>query len=80
MHAREKALSRSQEYVLRYLDEHGPSPLPGIMDAADVCSDNAARQAIYSLVTLGKVCRTNPGARPAVYALVDKELKALISV
>jgi hypothetical protein len=68
-----KQLNKSQEYVIRYLIEHGASPLPDIMDAADTCSDNAAKLAVYSLADLRKVRRTNPGTRPAIYELTEKE-------
>jgi predicted ATP-dependent serine protease len=66
-------LSKSQKYVLRYLEEHGSTPLPEIMGAADACSPNAAKQAVYSLVDKEMVYRTNPEERgrgvEAVYAL-----------
>jgi hypothetical protein len=71
-----KPLSKSQSYVLRYLEEHGASPLPDIMGAADQCSPNAARQAVYALVQDGKVYRTNPEERGtgviAIYALKEE--------
>jgi RecA-family ATPase len=63
----------SQQYVLRYLEEHGPSPMPEIMSHADVCSGNAARQAVYSLAEKGLIYRTNPGVSgkgvQAIYTL-----------
>ena len=31
------------------------------MSHADVCSGNAARQAVYALAEEGLICRTNPG-------------------
>lgn len=62
-----KTLSKAQSYVIDYLTEHGPSPLPAIMESADRCTENAARQAVYSLAGMGKVYRTNPGAKPAIY-------------
>jgi RecA-family ATPase len=68
-----KALSKSQEYVLRYLTDHGASPLPVIMESADSCSENSAKFAVYSLADLGKVRRINPGTKPAVYELTEKE-------
>jgi hypothetical protein len=69
----EKAhMSKSQAYVMRIL-EGGPMPLSNIMSCADVCSSNAARQAVYSLSSAGKVYRTNPGERgqgtEAIYAI-----------
>jgi RecA-family ATPase len=72
-----KKMSKSQSFVIRYLTEHGPSPLPDIMGAADSCTSNAARQAVYSLVDEGRVYRTNPDEKgrgtEAIYDLVDGE-------
>lgn len=64
--------SRSEEYVLTYLAEHGPSLLTDIANHADSCSERAARVAVYSLVRKGLVRRCDsggPGSR-ATYALV----------
>ncbi len=58
--AKEKQPNRSQAYVLKYLQRHGASKLSAIMGAADVCSPNGARQAIYGLVDSGKIYRINP--------------------
>ena len=72
-----KTLNKSQTYVIRYLTEHGPSPLPDITGAADSCSEQAARQAVYALVDAGKVYRINPDDRGrgavAVYSLAKEE-------
>jgi hypothetical protein len=72
-----KALNKSQKYVIRYLTENGPSPMPDIMESADSCSANAARHAVYSLVDLGTVYRTNPRGNGrgavAVYALTKED-------
>ena len=56
-----KPLSKSQEYVIRYLTEHGASPIPAIMAGVDTCSPEAARKAVYNLADLRKIYRTNPG-------------------
>lgn len=71
----ERKLNKSQEYVMRYLTEHGASLLSDIMDRADQCSANAARQAIYSLVPLKQVRRVDAGGpgTTATYALVHDE-------
>ena len=53
-------LGKSQKYVVRCLEENGASTLPDIIGSADVCSSNSARQAVYALVEMGKVYRTNP--------------------
>ncbi|MDR3577229.1 MAG: AAA family ATPase [Anaerolineaceae bacterium] len=69
------AISKSQAYVLRFLKEHGNSPLPDIMTGADSCSSSAARQAVYNLADAGKIKRINPNAKgqgvAAIYGLVD---------
>lgn len=67
-----KKRNKSKKYVIRYLSEHGVSPLQTIMDASDSCSSNAARQAVYSLVEDGEVYRTNPNeSGRGVKALYD---------
>jgi len=77
--AREKAkvLSKSQEYVMRYLNEYGASPLPKIIAGADTCSPEAARKAVYNLADLRKIYRTNPGETgqgvTAIYDLMKPE-------
>jgi len=73
----EKQLNRSQKYVMRYLKKNGASSLPDIMGSADQCSSSAARQAVYALVEMGKVYRTNPEDKGrgavAYYDLTKKE-------
>jgi hypothetical protein len=71
---RVKALNKSQAYVIRYLTEHGASPLTDIMTAADSCSPNAAKMAVYALVDIGKIQRTNQGEKgaAAIYDLVKE--------
>lgn len=66
-----KALTSSQEYVLDYLGENGASDLPAIMSAADVCEPDTAKKAVYALVKLGRVYRTNPGASSNTLAVYD---------
>jgi hypothetical protein len=69
-------LSKSQEFVIRYLTEHGASPLPVIIAGADTCSSGTARNAIYSLAGLGIVKRTNPeahGNEAAIYELTNRD-------
>ncbi len=72
-----KALSKSQEYVIRYLTERGESPLPAIVGGADTCSPEAARKAVYNLADLRKIYRTNPGETgqgvTAIYDLVKAD-------
>jgi hypothetical protein len=67
-----KPLSQSQSYVIQYLAKNGASPMPDIMGAADSCSENAAKQAVYKLVGMDKVYRTNPDKKgPGVKAIYD---------
>lgn len=70
---RKKSFSKSQKYVLRYLKEKGDSELQAIMESADSCTPGAAKMAVYSLVDLMMVRRTNPGERgaAAMYDLVE---------
>jgi hypothetical protein len=61
-------LSKSQEFVERFLQQHGPSSVKDIVAAADTCTTEAARRAVYSLTAIGRLYRTNPGAKgEAIY-------------
>jgi hypothetical protein len=66
-----KYLGKSQEYVIRYLAENGPSLMDDIMGHADTCTDTAARQAVYALVNIQLAKRVDEGGRgvKAVYGL-----------
>ena len=70
-----KVLSKSQNFVLNYLKEHGASPLPAIMAAADICAPGTARNAAFNLADLKMIRRTNPGEgrAAAIYELVKSE-------
>ena len=71
--------SKSERYVLRYLEEHGDSNVADIKAHADSCSEEAARRAIYSLVDKARVERKDaggPGAR-AVYGMLNRESEEL---
>lgn len=72
-----KRPSPSQEYVLRFLKENGPSSIADIMASADTCSETAARGAVYSLAREERIYRTNPGVsgpgNPAIYDLKNKD-------
>ena len=72
-----KRPSQSQEYVLRFLRENGPSTVPEIMASADTCSDKAAKGAVYSLARDEIIYRTNPGVsgpgNAAIYDSKDRE-------
>ena len=69
---RQPHYSRSEEYVLRYLEEHGPSLLTDIANHADTCSDTAARFAVRSLAAKRIIRRCDaggPGAK-AMYEIL----------
>lgn len=57
---KQQIFTKAEQYVLRYLANNRPAPMPDIIGAADSCSESAATKAIYSLVTKGLVFRTNP--------------------
>jgi hypothetical protein len=61
----------SDEFVLRYLQEHPTATIEEVASNADVCSPRAAQLALYRLVKLGQVYRTNAGGRgvKACYAI-----------
>lgn len=61
----EPKYSKAQDYVLRYLKEYGASTISNLMDHADVCSKNAARQAIYSLASRKVIQRVDSGNQGA---------------
>ena len=67
------AIVKSQKYVLNYLNRKGDSLKTTICDDADICSDNAARKAIYKLVDDGLIYRTNAGTTGtgAIYDLTE---------
>jgi hypothetical protein len=69
-------LSKSQAYVIRYLNANGNSTIRDIQDAADTCSASAAKLAVYSLADplKGYVKRTDPGGSgvTAHYGLTTK--------
>jgi hypothetical protein len=58
---KEKGFSDSQAYVMSYLAKHKEASVKEIMDHADSCSPNAARQAIYKLAKKECVERANEG-------------------
>ena len=71
------AVVKSQKYVLSYLNREGTSLKSTICNSADICSENAARQAIYKLVDEGMVYRTNAGTTgtAAMYSLTEEGKK-----
>lgn len=75
--------SKAESYVLRFLEEHGASPIPAITGAADTCSPKSAQLAIYSLAGKGKIYRTNPAENgrgvSAVYDIVAKKEESYLA-
>ncbi len=69
---RRKEETRERElYVMRYLAEHGASTVTDITAAANGCTPGGAKQGIYALAKQGKIKRTNPGDRKAIYELAE---------
>ncbi|MBN1890348.1 MAG: bifunctional DNA primase/polymerase [Thermoflexales bacterium] len=73
-------LGKAEAYVVRYLRQKNglQATVQEIMDKADVCSDQAARQAVYRLAGRGYTQRVDSGSRgtAATYALDDSKLTA----
>lgn len=72
-------LPAGEEYVLRYLREHGAATMKDIMDHADTCTDKTARVSVYSLAKRGVVERVDKGGpgETATYDLVRKKPAAV---
>jgi hypothetical protein len=66
-----KQLGKAEEYVIRYLTDHGASELKIIMGGADTCSPEGARQAVYALARTNTIHRTNPSDSDKVHAIYD---------
>ena len=70
--------TKGARYVMRYLTTSPAGTMADIQGAADSCSEEAARKAVYYLVNIGLVERTNPGGRGAMalFALTEKGREA----
>ncbi len=70
-----KLLPKSQQYVLEYLEQHGPSSMQAITAEPVACTAVTAKKAVYALVGMGKVFRSNPDEKgigaSAIYDLVS---------
>lgn len=70
-----KRIPKSQQYVLDYLKEHGPSSLKKIAADAEACSPQTATRAVYDLADEKKIKRTNVGEYgqgvEAIYAIAE---------
>jgi len=65
--------SKAEVYVIKYLEAHGSrAPLKDIRNNADICSGNAAKHAVYTLVERGIIRRCDGGSQStaAEYELV----------
>ncbi len=63
-------LSNSKRYVLKYLQDNGPSLVKTIADNAEGCSASAAKRAVFDLAADGQLMRTNSGYE-AEYAIAQ---------
>ena len=68
-------LSKSESYVIRYLEENLSASIDDIAGHADTCTDTAAQRAVYSLAAKKLIKRIDGGGRghKAIYALVLDE-------
>ena len=68
------AVVKSEKHVLQHLEAYGDSDTTEIMTTAEICSGNAARQAVYRLVDEGLVHRKNDGGKGkvAIYGLTER--------
>ena len=53
--------SKAEQYVIDYLTENGPSLMSDIKANANCCSENSARQAVYSLASKKVIRRCDAG-------------------
>jgi hypothetical protein len=67
-------MGKSQKYVIRFLSDNGSSLIKDITAHADTCSEGSARNAVYTLASLGYVSRVDGGGpgELATYDLTDK--------
>ncbi len=65
--------SKSESYVLRYLESHGDSSIEDIKSNADACAPETARRALYALVDRKVVARIDSGGpgMAARYSLIN---------
>ena len=65
--------SKSEAFVIRYLQERPSAAIDDIMGNADTCTPEAARRAVYTLANRGVVARIDGGGRgsQAVYQLTE---------
>lgn len=68
-------LSKSESYVIRYLEENPSASIDDIAGHADTCTETAAERAVYSLTSKKLIKRIDGGGRghKAIYALVKDE-------
>lgn len=67
-------VTKGERFVLRYLSEHGASETTAIANAADSCSSETARRAVYALADKKLVARVDDGGAgsKATYALTGE--------
>jgi predicted transcriptional regulator len=75
------AIVKSDKHVLKHLDAYGDADTKEIMTTAEICTPDAARQAVYRLVDEGFIHRTNDGGRGkmAIYGLTERGKQVVVS-
>jgi hypothetical protein len=70
----------AQKYVLKYLRNKGASLVTDITSNADACTENSAKQALYSFIAMSLVSRVDKGGpgTKATYGLTEKENTLMI--
>jgi len=73
-----KKLTPAQQYVLRHLRKERVATVKEIMSHADTCQPGTARNALYSLVVLKMVYRSDLGGAgsEATYKLVSEDMES----
>lgn len=73
-----KILGKAEDYVIRYLTDHGASQIMAIEGSADICSSGSARNAVYSLAKAGTIRRTNPSESKKVQAIYELKSNSIV--
>ncbi len=73
-----KPRNPGQRHVLEYLEKSGePASVKELMEHAEICSPDQARNAVYKLADEGLIRRTNAGGKnnEAIYDLVNRPVE-----
>jgi len=75
-HENKKQPNKPESFVLAYLAEHGPSPLPEIKTGSDISTPEQIQKAVYALAKQNEIKRINPEEKGqgaiAIYDRVKK--------